>query len=250
MHYAKFKKNVLKKLVAIAGNKLSTKRMKAEYRKHICAYFYKHMESSRKYTPANKKKLSSGVTKLLKKNSIPETLAAMGAKKEAAAMVAKPKDSAKLAKQAESANKAVKEQERKAAAVVRRVTAAAARVRVENKKNKAAIANEKKVRFRSSKRKSPPSVVAAASKRTRVTRASAAAAKRKLVVLQTKPARKVKGSSLPRYLSLLLKTKTRGGPKGRALPEGSILLSTWGRFRGRGPEGGECCRCVAIAQTR
>lgn len=217
MHYAKFKRNVLKKLVAIAGNKLSTKRMKAEYRKHICAYFYKHMESSRKNTPANKKKLSSGVTKLLKKNSIPETLAAMGAKKEAAAMVAKQQASAKLAKQAESAKKAVKEQERKAAAIIRRVTAAAARARVESKKNKAAVANEKKVRFRSSKRKSPPSVVAAASKRTRVTRASAAAAKRKVDFLQNRASTESKRLRLAKISLTSIEKKNARGTKRKGI---------------------------------
>lgn len=115
------------------------------------------MESSRNKTAAQKRKKNGGESKPLKKNSFPETLAAMGvkkeaAKKEAAATVAKQRASANLAKQAESAKKAVKEQERKAAVKITRATAAAARARVENKKNKAAVAKEKTVRFRSSER--------------------------------------------------------------------------------------------------
>lgn len=78
-YYQKFfKVAVLKKLVGVSG---TPKQKKEAYHKIICSFFYGYMAKSGKNTPGNTAKISRGVTKLLKENSIPDTLAAMkGAK--------------------------------------------------------------------------------------------------------------------------------------------------------------------------
>lgn len=208
MHYRKFAKNIRKKLVAIAGKKLTEKQMKAEFKKHICVYFYKHMDSAKK-TRANKAKVSSGVTKLLKKTSVANTLAAVGAKKEAAGIAA----AVKITKQTQVVRKSVTEEERKAALIINKLAKAVAGYRLEKKKNAAAAAKAKKVKFASSnKRKSPPSAVAAAVKKARVTRSSTAAAKRKLDTVQSQASRQSKRLKVAKknLSSLGKKAKGRG----------------------------------------
>ncbi|CAM9477229.1 unnamed protein product [Laminaria digitata] len=98
LHYVKFKTNVVKKLVGIAGNNLTTKQTKAEYKKHICAYFYNHMDKAGKNTRENKKKMSNDVDIFSKKNSIHQTLESMGAARESADIVTKEKPCGRLAK--------------------------------------------------------------------------------------------------------------------------------------------------------
>lgn len=147
-----------------------------------------HMDSAKK-TRANKAKISEGVTKALKKNSIPGTMAAMGAKKEASGIAA----AAKLIKQAQAVRKSVSEEERKAEAIINKLAKAAARHTLERKKNTAAVAQQKKVRSTGAKRKSPPAAVSAAAKKARVTKSSSAAAKRKVDELKTQESQNCEG---------------------------------------------------------
>ncbi|CAN0209864.1 unnamed protein product, partial [Ectocarpus sp. 4 AP-2014] len=69
--------------VRIAGKNATTKRTKEVYRQVICSHMYKYMKNN-----GNKKKVKKGVAKILKNNTIPKTLALLGAKKPAKALIA------------------------------------------------------------------------------------------------------------------------------------------------------------------
>ena len=119
-----FKPQLIRKLIAIAGENAPLKKQKAEYHKLICKKFYETMKAENGAKSAQKKKLSSGVAKILKKNSIPETLASIGAKKAAAALKKKEAAIKKAAADVAAKEKAVREQQRKAASVIKKALVA------------------------------------------------------------------------------------------------------------------------------
>lgn len=96
-YYKKSFRPILNKWMRELSNKYTMKRAKELYRKKLCKYFYKTMKAIGTDTPTNKKKVSSGVTKLLKNNSVPKALSMMGAKEAAAAVAAKEKAQQKAA---------------------------------------------------------------------------------------------------------------------------------------------------------
>ncbi|CAN0597543.1 unnamed protein product, partial [Laminaria digitata] len=120
-----FKPQLIRKLIAIAGENAPLKKQKAAYHKLICKKFYEIMKAEKGTTSAaQKKKISSGVAKILKKNSIPETLALVGAKKAASALKKKDAATKKAATDVTAKEKPAKEARRKADSVIKRVLAA------------------------------------------------------------------------------------------------------------------------------
>lgn len=155
----KWKKDVLELVKMTAGKDLSRKEATRAYRRIVCNFFNEYMKNSNKNTPANKKKVRSGVTKLLAKKSIPQTLSALGAKKAAKAARAKEtKAKADVAAKKQDVQKV----EREAAAMVTKLIDGQLRWRRLKKQDSEAKAAATKAR----------SVAASASK-------AAAAAKRK-----------------------------------------------------------------------
>ena len=144
----------MRRLITITGENAPLK-TNAEYHKLICRQFYRKMKNDGK-----KKKVSGGVAKILKKNSIPETLALMGARKAGSALAAKEKANKKAAADVAAKDMAVKNAKRKAAAVINSAVAAAARARALKKeaaaaKTKAIVVRKSPARGTKRKAKSP-----------------------------------------------------------------------------------------------
>ncbi|CAN0254616.1 unnamed protein product [Ectocarpus sp. 6 AP-2014] len=129
MAYRKNFKPVIENLIKAGSKDLSAKQKKALFHKAICEYFYQQMKASGKNTASNKKKVSSGVSKVLKKNSIPKTLEIMGATRTAAALAAKEQAMKKAAANVAAKEKTAEDQRRKAAVIIKRAVEAAARAR-------------------------------------------------------------------------------------------------------------------------
>ncbi|CAN0005563.1 unnamed protein product, partial [Ectocarpus sp. 6 AP-2014] len=88
------------------------------------------MKASGKNTASNKKKVSSGVSKILNKKSIPKTLKIMGARHAAAALTAKEQDMKKADADVAAKEKIAEDERRKAKDIIRRAVEAAARARL------------------------------------------------------------------------------------------------------------------------
>ncbi|CAM9812079.1 unnamed protein product [Pylaiella littoralis] len=185
--YQKGFKPTLIRLIKEASKKDRTaQQIKAIYHKQVCKYFYDAMKASGTSTPSTRKKVSSSVSKMLKKNSVPKTLAIMGAKKVADALSAKEEAEKKAAKKIADKEKAMESAKRKAAAILRQYVRAAARERVLKKEAAAAAAAASKPRVTRSK-----SAAAAASSK-RVTRSKAKKKTDSLKDQQTRAAKRVR----------------------------------------------------------
>lgn len=138
MTYRKNFKPVLENLIKAASTDASAKQKKALFHRAICEYFYQQMKASGKNTASNKKKVSSGVSKVLKKNSIPKTLKIMGARHAAAALSAKEQAMKKADANVAAKEKIAEAERRKAKDIIRRAVEAAARARLLKKEAAAA----------------------------------------------------------------------------------------------------------------
>ncbi|AAK14632.1 unnamed protein product [Ectocarpus sp. 4 AP-2014] len=128
--YRKKFKPVLENLIEAGSKDASAKQKKALFHKAVCEYFYAQMKASGKNTAVNKKKVSSGVSKVLEKNSIPKTLKIMGAKHVAAALAAKEQAMKKADASVAAKEKIAEAERRKAKDIIRRAIEAAARARL------------------------------------------------------------------------------------------------------------------------
>jgi hypothetical protein len=178
-YYKKSFRPVLDKWMRGLSNKYTVKRAKELYRKKLCKYFYETMKAVGTDTPSNKKKVSSGVTKLLKNNSVPKALSMMGAKEAAAAVSAKEKAQQKAAAELVAAQKIAAFVKKRAGRVISKHLLAAARAKKLRReaaaaKSKAAVSRRSPARS-SSSRKTPAASSGSVSKKVEV----AQSAKRK-----------------------------------------------------------------------
>lgn len=155
MTYRKSFKPVLENLIKAGSKNASAKQKKALFHRAICEYFYQQMKASGKNTASNKKKVSSGVSKVLKKNSIPKTLKIMGARHSAAALAAKEQAMKKADADVAAKEKIAQDERRKAKDIIRRAVEAAARARL--LKKEAASAKIRASKATSVTRRSPSS---------------------------------------------------------------------------------------------
>lgn len=178
-YYKKSFRPVLDKWLKELSSKYTVKRAKDMYRKKLCKYFYKTMKAIGTDTPTNKKKVSSGVTKLLKINSVPKTLSMMGAKKAAAVVSAKEKAQQQADAELVAKQKIAAFVKKRAGRVISKHLLAAARAK--RLKREAAAAKSKAAASRrsparsSSSRETPPVSISSVEKKVEV----AQSAKRK-----------------------------------------------------------------------
>lgn len=219
MDYQKEFKPFLLKVIREASKNQNLKQTKAAYHKAICEYFYGQMKGSGKNTTSNKKKVSNGVSKILKENSIPKTLEIMGARHIASAVAAKEKDVKKA--DADVAAKKKTEDASKVRAANMFKKAWKSRIRARKLGREAASAKTKAVQATSKSKSSPASKAAkstAAKKEKAFSEAKRKAdtlknssenAKKKLktatdaVVSAKKTATKVANRKVPRALARL-----------------------------------------------
>ncbi|CAM9766356.1 unnamed protein product [Ectocarpus sp. 8 AP-2014] len=138
MSYRNNFKPVLQDLIKVGSGDTSPKQKKALFHKTLCTYFYQQMKASGKNTAGNKKRVSSGVSNVLKKNSIPKTLQIMGAKHAASALAAKEQAVRKAADNVAAKEKIAEKERRAAKDIIRRTVEAAARARLLKKEAAAA----------------------------------------------------------------------------------------------------------------
>lgn len=219
MSYRKNFKPVLENLIKAGSKDASAKQKKALFHKAICEYFYQQMKASGKNTASNKKKVSSGVSKVLKKNSVPKTLKMMGATHTAAALAAKEQDMKKAATNVAAKEKIAEDERRKAKDIIRRAVEAHARARLLKKEADSAktrargssssssksTASKKKTASSNAKRKADTLQNSAknATKRVKTTSQAVTAAK--------DTAKKVAKRKIPRALAALDTSLIVGG---------------------------------------
>lgn len=182
-HYRKNLRPVLNGWIKGLSNKYTVKRAKEMYRKKICNYFYETMKTIGTDTPTNKKKVRSGVTKLLKNNSVPKALSMMGAKKAAAAVAAKEKAQQEAAAELVAKQKIAAFVRKRAGRMINKHLLAAARAKKLKReaaaaKSKAAASRRSPAR-RSSSGKTPAASSGSVAKKVEV----AQSAKRKADVM-------------------------------------------------------------------
>lgn len=182
--YQKSFKPVLLNLIKEASKNRTTNQIKAVYHKQICKYFYDSMKASGTSTIPKKKKVSSSVAKILKKNSVPKTLAIMGAKKQATQMAAKQKAVKQASARVEAKKKAAEVAKIRARAIRRLFVRAAAKEKVLRKEAEAASAKVAKARSTGTKRKASSSSRSSSSKRVKT--ASKSAEKKKSAAKKAK----------------------------------------------------------------
>lgn len=168
-----FKPDLLNKLIMVAGKNATEKKKKQVYKTLICDYCYKNL----KYA-GNRTKMSSGVAKILKKHTIPETLALIGAKKASSALLKREKEKKKA--EADVAAKKADAEKKKSAAANLIKKALQANVRAKALQREAAAAQARATEAKSAvktgrgvKRKAPSQMVRAKTK-TYQTRAASA----------------------------------------------------------------------------
>ncbi|CAN0555917.1 unnamed protein product [Ectocarpus sp. 12 AP-2014] len=210
MTYRKSFKPVLENLIKAGSKDASAKQKKALFHRAICEYFYQQMKASGKNTASNKKKVSSGVSKVLKKNSIPKTLKIMGARHSAAALAAKEQAMKKADADVAAKEKIAENERRKAKDIIRRAVVAAARARLLKKeaasaKTRASNATSKKTASSNAKRKADTLHSSAQKAIKRVKRASQA------VTSAKETADKVAKKKVPRALAALDTTLISSG---------------------------------------
>lgn len=129
LEYQKKFKPLLIKLIAEGNKNRTVKETKARYRKAVCNFFYDQMKGSGRNTATNRKKVSAGVSKILKENSIPKTLEIMGAKNTAAALAAKEKAVKKADAKVAAKKKTAELAKAKASDVIKKAIRAAIRAK-------------------------------------------------------------------------------------------------------------------------
>lgn len=179
----------LNKLIEEGSKNRTPKQMKAMYHKQICKYFYNSMKASGSLSPANKKKVSSSVSKVLKKNTVPKTLSSLGAKKAGSRLAAKQKAQKKAAAEAEASKKAAETAKIRARAIRRLFVRAAAKEKELRKKAADASAKAAKASSTGAKRKASPSSRSSSAKRAKTARSSANKAKQAAAALKTSSTR-------------------------------------------------------------
>ncbi len=168
-YYRKSFRPILDKWLVKLRSKYTVTRAKELYRKKLCKYFYDTMKAIGTDTPTNKKKVSSGVTKLLKNNSVPDALSMMGAKKAAAAVSAKEKAQQKADAELVAKQKIAAFVKKRAGRAIGKYLLAAARAKrlkreADAAKSKAATSRRSPTGS-SSSRKSPPASRGSAAKK-------------------------------------------------------------------------------------
>lgn len=151
-----FRPQLKAKMLTISGDYSTDKQKKQAMHNLLCRQFYKHMKTDRK-NAARKKKLSSDVAKLLKKHSIPKTLALIAGKKTAEAAAAKSKAKKKAAADVAAKKRVAETKKKMAAFIIKKALLAKARaVRLEKEAKRAKKA-VKSAKTKASKAKPTPS---------------------------------------------------------------------------------------------
>lgn len=232
IEYQKNFKPFVLKLVSLGSKNKSLKKMKEDYHKAICNYFYDQMKGSGKSTTSNKKKVRAGVSKILKENSIPKTLEIMGAKHIASALAAKEKAVKKADAEVAAKEKTVELAKAKAANIIKQALRSAIRAR--KLKREAASAKTKAVKTKS-KSKSPSACKAAKSTAAKKKK-DFSAAKRKADRLQNSAENaKKKVKTATKAVVSAKKTATKAAkrkvPRALAGLDTSLIISDVGKKR-------------------
>lgn len=195
---------------------LTATQKKTLFDKTLCAHFYREMEASGKNTASNKKKVSSAMSKVLKRTSVAQTLKKMGATHTAAALAAKEQAMKKANTDVAIKEKIAEGQRRKAADIIKRAMKAHTRARRLKKE-----ADSAKTRARGGTSSSKKRTAAKDAKRKADTLQNSAenAAKRAKTTSQAvteakNTAKKVAKRKIPRALAAL-DTSRKGGGVGK-----------------------------------
>lgn len=228
-------KPFLEKLINAGSKDTSAKQKKALFHRAICGYFYQQMKASGKNTASNRKKVSSGVSKVLKKNSIPKTLKIMGASNAAAALAAKEQAMKKAAADVAAKEKIAAAERRKAKDIIRRAVKAAARARL--LKKEAASAKTRASKATSVTRRSPSTAKAKAAKSAASKKKTASNnAKRKADTLQKSAEKAIKrteisSQSVTSAKETAAKVAKRKIPRALAALDTNLIVGGVGRKR-------------------